>query len=121
VTVALEGIENVLKAGEMEAQASSSTNPYTTFVDEAEGLDKLEHLQVRNEAVAHVARSSLTVSSPSQNHENEDVYKKAVHILETYFGLDEEDEQLAPEITSEGFVFQQSTQEHGMGGSYQFG
>jgi len=100
VTVALEGIENVLKAGEMEAQASSSTNPYTTFVDEAEGLDKLEHLQ---------------------NHENEDVYKKAVHILETYFGLDEEDEQLAPEITSEGFVFQQSTQEHGMGGSYQFG
>ena len=47
VTVALEGIENVLKAGEQEAQASSGANPYTTFVDEAEGLDKLEQLQVR--------------------------------------------------------------------------
>lgn len=47
VTVALEGIENVLKAGEVESQQSSSTNPYTTFVDEAEGLSKLEQLQVR--------------------------------------------------------------------------
>jgi len=104
VTVALEGIENVLKAGEHEAQAqgNGSTNPYTTFVDEAEGLDKLEQLQ---------------------NHQNEDVYKKAVHILETYFGLDdEEDDQLAPETTNEGFVFQQAVpqQAGGMGG-YQFG
>ena len=47
VTVALEGIENVLKAGELDAQANSATNPYTTFVDEAEGLDKLEQLQAR--------------------------------------------------------------------------
>jgi len=87
VTVALEGIENVLKAGELEAQNGATTNPYTTFVDEAEGLDKLESLQ---------------------NHQNEDVYKKAVHILETHFGLDDdEDEQLAPETTTEGFVFQQ--------------
>ena len=67
VTVALEGIENVLKAGEHEAPANGGTNPYTAFVDEAEGLDKLEQLQ---------------------SHSNEDVYKKAMHILETYFGLD---------------------------------
>mmetsp|Transcript_28986 Transcript_28986/g.75141 ORF Transcript_28986/g.75141 Transcript_28986/m.75141 type:complete len:362 (-) Transcript_28986:672-1757(-) len=45
VTVALEGIENVLKAGELDATTNSSTNPYTNFVDEAEGLDKLEQLQ----------------------------------------------------------------------------
>ena len=80
VTVALEGIENVLKAGELEAQAQLQ-NPYTTFVDEAEGLDKLEQLQT---------------------HNNEEVYKKAVHILETYFGLDDdEDEQIAPEMTTQ--------------------
>jgi len=100
VTVALEGIENVLKAGDHEVSANNTTtaNPYTTFVDEAEGLDKLEQLQ---------------------NHQNEDVYKKAVHILETYFGLDdEEDDALAPETTSEGFVFHQ--QGSGLGG-YQFG
>ncbi|KAL3927317.1 MAG: hypothetical protein SGPRY_002878 [Prymnesium sp.] len=101
VTVALEGIENVLKAGEVESQQSSSTNPYTTFVDEAEGLAKLEQLQ---------------------NHQNEDVYKKAVHILEAYFGVeDDEDEQLAPETTSEGFVFQQSMQKQPGIDGYQFG
>jgi len=48
ITVALEGIENILKAGEAEVQANPhqfTQNPYTQFVDEAEGLDKLEALQ----------------------------------------------------------------------------
>merc|ERR1719440_1262767 len=86
VTVALEGIENVLKAGEYEAPQNNGTNPYTAFVDEAEGLTKLEQLQT---------------------HNNEDVYKKAVHILESYFGLDDDDDtQLAPETTQQGFIFQ---------------
>merc|ERR1719440_1245970 len=99
VTVALEGIENGLKAGEQEAQQAGSQNPYTTFVDEAEGLDKLEHLQ---------------------NHNNEDVYKKAMHILETYFGLDDEEDEagIAPETTNEGFVFQQP---QAPGGGFTFG
>lgn len=101
VTVALEGIENVLKAGEHESSANGGTNPYTAFVDEAEGLDKLEQLQ---------------------KHSNEDVYKKAVHILETYFGLDEEeDEQFVPEATNEGFVFQQAIPQQPSGIGYQFG
>jgi hypothetical protein len=101
VTVALEGIENVLKAGEHEAQQGASpSNPYTTFVDEAEGLDKLEQLQT---------------------HNNEEVYKKAVHILETYFGLDDdEDEQIAPEANQQGFVFQGQQPQQPPGG-YQFG
>jgi len=101
VTVALEGIENVLKAGENDiAATNAATNPYTHFVDEAEGLDKLEQLQ---------------------QHNNEDVYKKAVHILETYFGLDdEEDEHIAPETTQMGFVFQ-GQQPVGPPGGYQFG
>jgi len=99
VTVALEGIENVLKAGEIDA-SGQATNPYTTFIDEAEGLDKLENLQ---------------------NHNNEDVYKKAVHILETYFGLDdEEDDHIAPQATEGGFAFQ-AQQPAGPPGGYQFG
>ena len=98
VTVALEGIENVLKAGEQEAQQAGSQNPYTTFVDEAEGLDKLEQMQT---------------------HQNEDVYKKAMHILETYFGIDdEEDDAIAPEATQQGFVFQGQQQQQP--GGYQF-
>merc|ERR1719238_303931 len=100
VTVALEGIENVLKAGEYEAQQAGSQNPYTAFVDEAEGLDKLEQLQT---------------------HQNEDVYKKAMHILETYFGIDEEeDEAIAPETTQQGLVFQ-GQQQDGPPGGYSFG
>lgn len=98
--MALEGIENVLKAGELESAANNGQNPYTTFVDEAEGLDKLEQMQT---------------------HQNEDVYKKAMHILETYFGIDEEeDEAIAPEATQQGFVFQGQQQGQQQGG-YQFG
>ena len=105
VTVALEGIENVLKAGEHEAAAlpgSGSGNPYTAFVDEAEGLDKLEQLQ---------------------SHSNEDVYKKAMHILETYFGLDddEDDGAIAPETTQQGFVFQAQPPGQQPAGGFTFG
>ena len=57
VTVALEGIENVLKAGSWEELSHGGTNPYTTVVDEAEGIDKLKQLQD---------------------------HSKAMHILETY-------------------------------------
>ena len=101
VTVALEGIENVLKAGEYEAPNNSGTNPYTAFVDEAEGLDKLEQLQ---------------------NHQNEDVYKKAVHILEAYFGLDDDDDTaIAPEQNQQGFVFQGQAAAAPPPGGFQFG
>ena len=71
VTVALEGIENVLKAGEVEAPGNNGQNPYTTIVEEAEGLDKLEQMET---------------------HQDDDVYEKAMHILETYFGVDDEEE-----------------------------
>ena len=70
VTVALEGIENLLKmqvAGKEDIGAQS--------VLEAEGgVDALEALQ---------------------NHNNGDVAAKAVHILATYFGA-EEDEDVGP-------------------------
>ena len=84
----------------MWAPQNNCTNPYTAFVDEAEGLTKLEQLQT---------------------HSNEDVYKKAVHILETYFSLeDDDDTQLAPESTQQGFVFQ-GGQPAGPPGGYTFG
>ncbi|KAG8459018.1 hypothetical protein KFE25_006563 [Diacronema lutheri] len=104
ITVALEGIENILKAGEQEAGSNAALggqNPYTAFVDEAEGLDKLEALQ---------------------SHQNEDVYKKAVHILETYFGIeDDEDGALAPQVDAQGgFTFAQQ-QPNAQQGGFQFG
>ncbi len=76
--MALEGLENILKVGEKDA-AATGVNQYATFIEEAEGLDKIESLQ---------------------NHQNNDIYEKAVKILENYFAAEEEDESLAPGMDS---------------------
>ncbi|EIE22441.1 importin alpha [Coccomyxa subellipsoidea C-169] len=80
VTVALEGIENILKVGEAEKELAgpSGVNAYANLVDEAEGLDKIEDLQ---------------------NHANEEIYDKAANILEAFFDVEDgEVENLAPAI-----------------------
>lgn len=80
ITVALEGLENILKIGEAERELAGvgASNPYATMVDEAEGLDKIEELQ---------------------NHSNEDIYEKAVTLLENYFDVEDgEVENLAPAV-----------------------
>lgn len=58
-------------------------NPYAQMVEDAEGLDKIEALQ---------------------DHPNEDLYEKAVHILETFFDVDEggEDTTVAPQAGQNG-------------------
>eukprot|EP00948_MAST-09A_sp_MAST-9A-sp1_P002114 g2114.t1 len=72
VTVALEGLENILKVGEIERSTTmTGENQFAQFIDEAQGLDKIEDLQ---------------------EHKNEDIYQKAVKIIETYFGVEEENE-----------------------------
>ena len=68
VTVALEGLENILKVGACDMQeGAAAVNMYAQFVDEAEGLEKIEALQ---------------------HHSNNDIYEKAVKIMEAYFGLE---------------------------------
>lgn len=80
VTVALEGLENILKVGDAlkKTPGSSGVNPFAHVIEQADGLDKLEKLQ---------------------DHPNEDIYEKAVHILENYFEVEEgEDQNLAPAV-----------------------
>ena len=80
ITVALEGLENILKVGEAEKELAgpAGVNPYANLVDEAEGLDKIEGLQ---------------------SHSNEDIYEKAVALLEHYFDVEDgEVENLAPAV-----------------------
>ena len=74
VTVCLEGLENILKVGEAEKSLGNTgdVNVYAQMIDEAEGLEKIENLQ---------------------SHDNNEIYEKAVKILETYW-LEEEDETL---------------------------
>lgn len=64
--VSLEGLKNVLEAGDRlkEMPGAASANPFGLLLEEAGGLDLLENLQ---------------------NHTSEEVAAKAVEILQAYF------------------------------------
>lgn len=71
VTVCLEGLENILKVGEIEKDLGKcGVNPYAQLIDECEGLDKIENLQ---------------------GHDNNEIYEKTIKLLERYW-VEEEDE-----------------------------
>uniref|UniRef100_A0A1J3G096 Importin subunit alpha n=1 Tax=Noccaea caerulescens TaxID=107243 RepID=A0A1J3G096_NOCCA len=87
ITVCLEALENILKVGEAEKILghTGDDNLYATMIEDAEGVEKIEHLQT---------------------HDNEEIYKKAVLILETFWTEDDDeggnDENHAPQS---GFQF----------------
>lgn len=78
--VALDALECILRVGQ------DLGKDYCSFVDECDGLEKLELLQ---------------------EHQSDDVYKKAVEIIETYFGCEDgaEDENLAPALNGNTYAF----------------
>lgn len=86
VMVALEGIENILRAGKRESAKSCSVNPYTDAIEECGGLDGLEILQ---------------------RHDNEEIYDRAVRVLREHFESEEADDTSAPAIdfSKNQFVF----------------
>jgi len=64
VSVALEGIENILKSGQRNLNADG-TNSFVAVVEKAQGVDRIKDLQ---------------------RHENHKICDMAVKILENYFG-----------------------------------
>lgn len=77
--VVLDAIEKILKVG------STCGRDYVGFVDECDGLDKIEGLQ---------------------EHQNTEIYEKVVSIIESYFGVEEnEDENILPVIEGDSFAF----------------
>lgn len=103
ITVALEGLENILKVGETEKEMAGPTgqNPYVQLIDEAEGVDKIEELQ---------------------NHSNEDIYEKAVALLEQYFDVEDgEVENLAPAVDSSAGVYAFGAGPTAPSGGFDFG
>jgi len=77
----MEALEKVFEVGRKQAR------PYEVTFDEYNGIDLLENLQ---------------------EHSSDDVYKKAIHMLEEFFGAEdvEEDENVAPETDAAGeFTF----------------
>lgn len=93
IQVALDGLENILKVGEMDKEASAANtadaqvNRYALFIEEAGGMEKIHDCQ---------------------NNANEEIYMKAYNIIERYFS-DEEDagadiEELAPQANAQGYT-----------------
>lgn len=87
VSVALEGLENILKVGQKEKDTSGAEfNDYSRAIEAVGGLDKIEALQ---------------------QHSNQEVYEKAIRILEVFFMADEEEDidGVVPENTGAQFGF----------------
>lgn len=87
IQVALDGLENILKVGEMDKeQKGLQYNEYALYVEEAGGMEKIHDCQ---------------------NNENEQIYQRAYGIIEKYFGEEEGDEAtgLEPQTAGDTFGF----------------
>jgi importin subunit alpha-6/7 len=103
ISVAMEGLENILKVGEQMAKApgGAGVNPYASLIEDAEGLDKIEKLQ---------------------DHTNEDIYEKAQNLLTNYFDLEEEEgENLAPQHGQNMYAFGAAPAQGAPQGGFNFG
>ncbi|KAL0075428.1 hypothetical protein J3Q64DRAFT_1841451, partial [Phycomyces blakesleeanus] len=84
--VALDGLDNILRSGEIEkANMADGINPYALLVEEAGGIEIIHDLQA---------------------HENQEIYKKTYNIIDKYFsaGDDEQDSDMVPDAGQ--FTFQ---------------
>jgi len=89
--VVMDGLANILTTATKAGQGDALCQ----MIEECEGLDKIEDLQ---------------------NHENDEVYKKALELIETFFN-DEKDEQAdANGANDEAFTFSQPTTSSNNGG-----
>uniref|UniRef100_A0A0D3B8V2 Importin subunit alpha n=1 Tax=Brassica oleracea var. oleracea TaxID=109376 RepID=A0A0D3B8V2_BRAOL len=79
IMVCLEALENILKVGEAVKSSglTGDENLFGTLVEEAGGLEKIENLQ---------------------SHDNDDIYQKAMKILEKFWTEDDDEEEGNNEI-----------------------
>ncbi|KAI8066811.1 armadillo-type protein [Gongronella butleri] len=88
VLVALDGIDNILKVGDMESRHDpDGINRCALFVEECGGLETITQLQ---------------------SHENEEIYKKAYSIIDVFFG---DDDPIIHDTQPTSFQFQNDTQQ----------
>jgi len=90
ILVAMEGIENILEVGrKIQNHHNETENKFATHVEECEGLDLLEKLQ---------------------EHDNSEIYEKAVKIIREFFDPEEDEQDLAPNQQGNQFMFQAPNQ-----------
>jgi importin subunit alpha-1 len=99
IQVALDGLENILKVGEMDKESAEGGEPinrYALFIEEAGGMEKIHDCQ---------------------NNANEEIYMKAYNIIEKYFSDEDETggdiDELAPQQTQTGFTLGTNQQQQG--------
>lgn len=84
IQVALDGLDNILKVGEMDKQSAGpgATNQYARYVEECGGMHMIHNLQ---------------------QHDNLEIYKKAFNIMDKYFADEDEDTNIeAPAVDASG-------------------
>ncbi|CDF39856.1 Predicted protein [Chondrus crispus] len=85
ISVALEGLENILRKGQRERDTTGAEyNDYARAIEAVGGLDKIEALQ---------------------HHSNEEVYEKAVRLLEVFFLAEDEIDGVVPDQSASQFGF----------------
>lgn len=88
IQVGLDGLENILKIGELDRQnTGAANNEYAVYVEEAGGMELI---------------------NDCQNSANEAIYEKAYQIIEKYFSAEDEiveDAALAPQTDGQTFGF----------------
>ncbi|KAK4511630.1 uncharacterized protein ATC70_012846 [Mucor velutinosus] len=89
ILVALDGLDNILKVGDMEKlNTMDGLNPYSLMIEECGGVEYIHALQ---------------------HHDNNDIYKKAYQLIDKYFSEadDEQDTEMAPDTENGQFTFHQ--------------
>lgn len=93
VQVSLDGLENILKVGDLEKSQNGGVNRFALYIEDAGGMEKI---------------------FKCQNNDNVEIYQKAYSIMEKYYGENEDEgdvADLAPETNDAGtFSFAQQQQ-----------
>ncbi|KAG0767733.1 hypothetical protein G6F57_006060 [Rhizopus arrhizus] len=96
IQVTLDGLDNILKIGEQERLDNhEGVNNYALYIEECGGMELIHQLQ---------------------RHENVEIYKKAYHLIDKYFG-EEEEEEMTEAAVPQSFNFQQNVSQ----GDFNFG
>lgn len=108
VQVALNALENILKAGE---KFPERPNPYAMAIEECGGTFfsyKYIYSNLEKILILYISFHNpigLDKIEYLQSHENRDIYHKSFYIIEQYFGNEEEDERVAPTVDGNQYAF----------------